>query len=72
MSDQYQAPLPTQDLNIYAEPPKKSNTTLIIVVVLVVLLCCCCIVFAGALYVLWTYGDQMLGISMEILPPLLA
>jgi len=39
-------------------PQKKNNTVIIIIVVVVLLLLCCCAV--GAIWALWTYGDQIM------------
>ncbi len=64
MVDQYGTPIPP------VEEPKKSNTTLIIIVVVLLVLCCCCVVVAGAIWALWTYGDQLLGIT-SLIPYLL-
>ncbi|MCI0521375.1 MAG: hypothetical protein L0Z70_14100 [Chloroflexi bacterium] len=45
--------------------PKKKNTTTIIIVVVLLLLCCCLLVFGGMAYYLWTYGDQIFGLSLQ-------
>jgi hypothetical protein len=44
------------------EEPKRNNVVMIIVIVAVVLLCCC-LVAVGAIWFLWTYGDQIFGLT---------
>ncbi|HQE94120.1 MAG TPA: hypothetical protein PLH19_15575 [Anaerolineae bacterium] len=39
--------------------PKKKNKTLIIIIVIAVVLLLCCL-GGAAVYLLWTYGDQIL------------
>lgn len=54
-----------------AAPPEKKNKTLIIIIVVaaVLLLCCCC---TGAVWALWTYGDQiMYELDLNLLPALI-
>jgi flagellar basal body-associated protein FliL len=46
------------------EPPKRSNTALIIGIIVLVLFCCCCIAAASAWY-LWTYGDEIFGLTLQ-------
>jgi hypothetical protein len=46
----------------YQEPKKKSNTAVIIIIVLLVLLCCCLAAMTAVWY-LWTYGDQIFGLT---------
>jgi hypothetical protein len=53
------------------EPPSNRNRTLIIIVVVVLVLCLCCIVIPATVYLLWTYGDQLFGISQQLAPLLI-
>ena len=59
----------TEDYGSYdagiPEPPKRSNTTLIIIIIALVLLCCCCLVVGSAGY-LWTYGDEIFGLTQYV------
>ena len=48
----------------FDEPKKKNNVALIITIVVIALLCCCCVV-AGAIWYLWTYGDQIFGYTLQ-------
>lgn len=48
------------------EPPRKRNTTIIIVVVVLLVVCLCCVLIPGAVYVLWTYGDQLFSLSQQL------
>ena len=52
------------------EDQKRSNTLIIViaVIVLVMLFCCCAIV--GAVWALWTYGDQWFNITVQVLQSL--
>ncbi|HSF83121.1 MAG TPA: hypothetical protein VLA49_17925 [Anaerolineales bacterium] len=53
------------------EEPKRSNTTAIIITVVVLaVLCCCCVIIGGGWY-LWTYGDQIFGLTLQSLPLLI-
>lgn len=47
------------------DEPKKNNTALIIAIIAIVVLCCCC-VMAGAVWYLWTYGDQIFGLTQVL------
>jgi len=55
----------TEGFEPVVEEPKKNNTTLIIAIIVIVVLCCCC-VFAGAIWYLWTYGDQIFGLTQNL------
>jgi len=46
------------------EEPKRRNTGLIIAIVVLFLLCLCC-ALAGAIWALWTYGDQIFGLALQ-------
>ena len=56
----------TEDYGSYEtempEPPKRSNTALIIIIIVLVLLCCCCLA-TGSTWYLWTYGDEIFGLT---------
>lgn len=54
----------------FDEPKKKNNMALIITIVVILVLCCCCLVI-GAIWYLWTYGDQILDLTLQHLPLLL-
>lgn len=55
----------SEEFEPVVEEPKKNNTVLIIVIIALVVLCCCC-VMVGALWYLWTYGDQIFGLTQEL------
>ncbi len=61
MSEEFEAPLPPVE-----EPQKRNNTVLIIVIVVLVLLCCCCTA-VGSFWYLWTYGDEIFGLTSRVL-----
>lgn len=46
------------------ETPPKSRNWLIIAVVAVVI-CCLCLAGMALFYYLWTYGDQLFGLSLR-------
>lgn len=52
------------------EEPKRNNVVLIIVIIAIVLLCCCLLV-VGAVWFMWTYGDQIFGLTYQQLQTLL-
>jgi hypothetical protein len=52
------------------EEEKKDNKIWIIVVVAVVL-CCCLAGIVAVVYGLWTYGDELFGLSAQFIPQLL-
>ena len=54
-----------EEFDPVVEEPKKNNTVLIIAIIAVVVLCCCCVV-GGAVWYLWTYGDQIFGLTQEL------
>lgn len=56
-------PSPTPPL----QEPKKSNNALVIIIIVLVVLLCCCLLLAGAVWYLWTYGDQIFGLSPQSL-----
>ena len=61
MSENLGTPLPPVE-----EPQKKNNTVLIIVIVVLVMLCCCCVA-ASSLWLFWSFGDELLGITWRAL-----
>jgi len=65
MTEEY---VPPQIAN---EPPqKKNNLPLIITILVLVVLCCCCVAI-GAIWGLWSYGDQWFNLT-GLAYPLLA
>ena len=61
MSEDFETPTPPAE-----ETQKKNNTVLITVIVVLVLLCCCCVA-TSALWSLWTFGDQIFGLTLQTL-----
>lgn len=61
MSEDFETPTHPEE-----ETQRKNNTVLIIVIAVLVLLCCCCVA-TSALWSLWTYGDQIFGLSSQAL-----
>lgn len=61
MSEDFGTPIPPMD-----EPRSRNTTVIIIVVVALIILCCCCAIVAGGWY-LWTYGDQIFGLTLQAL-----
>jgi hypothetical protein len=76
MSHQFGTPLPSQDFYQPGEVPpgatqKRSSQTAIILAVVLFTLCCCCIILVATGGFLWSYGDQLFGITYQLLTPLL-
>jgi fatty acid desaturase len=56
-----------------SELPRRNNRPLIIALIVVLVLCCCCALIAAAgLGWLWTYGDNLVGISQSLSTPIFA
>lgn len=62
MSEEFEAPL------LPLEEPRTRSSVLaaILIVAVVVLLCCCCAAM-GTVWFFYTYGDQLFGLTIEVL-----
>jgi hypothetical protein len=65
MTEEFETPMPAVE-----ESPKRNNTLVaILVVVLLLFLCCCCTVM-GLLWYFYTYGDEIFGLTSQVLSQL--
>lgn len=65
MSEEFETPMPQVE-----EPPKRNSLLVVILVVVLVLFLCCCFTVMGLLWYFYTYGDQIFGLTSQVLSQL--
>jgi nitrate reductase NapE component len=48
------------------EPPRRRSNVWTVVLIVIVVLLCCCVLIGGLGWYLWTYGDQIFGLSQSM------
>jgi ABC-type transport system involved in cytochrome c biogenesis permease subunit len=62
MTEEFETPMPA-----VKEPPMRNNTLVAILVVVLFLFLCCCCTLMGILGYFYTYGDQIFGLTSQLL-----
>ena len=62
MSEEFESPMPPVE-----EPPKRNTILVAMIIVVFVLLMCCCCTLMGSLWYLYTYGDEIFGLTSRVL-----
>jgi hypothetical protein len=62
MTEEFETPMPAVE-----EPPKRNNTLVAILVVVLFLFLCFCCTLMGVLWYFYTYGDQIFGLTSQLL-----
>lgn len=62
MSEELEAPLPPME-----EPRNRSTTLAVIIIVVFLLFLCCCCTVMGLLWYFYTYGDEIFGLTSQLL-----
>jgi flagellar basal body-associated protein FliL len=62
MSEEFETSMPAVE-----EPQKRNNILVVILVVVLLLFLCCCCAVMGLLWYFYTYGDQIFGLTSQLL-----